>query len=875
MAFMSAVAPQTKPAAASKVHTPMMQQYLRIKADFPDTLLFYRMGDFYELFYDDARRAAKLIDITLTARGKSAGESIPMAGIPYHAADNYLAKLVRQGESVAICEQIGDPATSKGPVERQVVRVVTPGTLTEESLLDARRDNLVAAICLDDPKPGLAWIDLSAGRFALSELAEADALSAELARLQPAELLVAEDHDPSLNTDSAAVRQLPPWRFDLDTATRKICSHYGVRDLNGFGCAQLSGAIRAAGCLLQYVGDTQKGALPHLATPTTQQRSETLMLDAATRRNLEIETNLSGRDTDTLVGIFDRCATTMGSRALRRWLNRPLRDHDQLRLRHQAVAALQAAGTGETSELLQQVGDLERILTRVALQTARPRDLVQLRSALDLLPKLRDSLPGSDAALVEDLALQLQDQPALLDRLTRALIDDPPLLIRDGGVIAEGYDDELDELRGISGDADSYLVALEKRERERTGLPSLKVGYNRVHGYFIEISKAQSAKAPDDYTRRQTLKGAERYITPELKTFEGKVLSSRERALACEKRLYQALLEAHLPRLKELQAMAQALAQLDVLNNFASRAAALKLNCPELTETPVLDIRAGRHPVVEQLSPTPFVPNDLLMNDQHHLLIITGPNMGGKSTYMRQAALIVLLAHVGSFVPADAATIGPIDRIFTRIGAADDLSGGRSTFMVEMTETADILNNATEQSLVLMDEIGRGTSTFDGLSLAWATARHIGEKLRAYTLFATHYFELTGLPGEISGCANVHLDATEHGDRLIFLHSVKEGPANQSYGLQVAQLAGVPRRVIGQAREYLRQLEDQSAKVRAQATPQQELDLASAPDLDPTADDVTPALVEFLANLDPDSLSPRDALDKLYELHRLRKEETE
>ncbi len=865
---MSAVAPQTSP-TASKAHTPMMQQYLRIKADFPDSLLFYRMGDFYELFYDDARRAAKLIDITLTARGKSAGESIPMAGIPYHAADTYLAKLVRQGESVAICEQIGDPATSKGPVERQVVRVVTPGTLTDESLLDARRDNLVVAICLDDPRPGLAWIDLSAGRFTLSELAETDALSAELARLEPAELLVAEDQTQLVTADHAALRQLPPWHFDLDTATRKLCSHYQVRDLSGFGCAPLSGAVRAAGCLLQYVSDTQKGALPHLTTPSTQRRSDTLMLDAATRRNLEIDSSLSGRDTDTLVGIFDRCATTMGSRALRRWLNLPLRDHKQLRRRHQAVAALQAAGTKTRRELLKQVGDLERILTRVALQTARPRDLVQLRTALGRLPALRESLPKAGTALIDDLAADLQDQPALLDRLERALIDEPPLLIRDGGVIAAGYDDELDELRSISGDADNYLIALEKRERERTGLPSLKVGYNRVHGYFIEISKAQSANAPEDYTRRQTLKGAERYITPELKNFEGKVLSSRERALACEKRLYQALLEAHLPLLSELQALAKALAQLDVLNNFASRATALNLNCPQLTDTPMLEINAGRHPVVEQLSPTPFVPNDLSMNAQRHLLIITGPNMGGKSTYMRQAALIVLLAHVGSFVPADAATIGPVDRIFTRIGAADDLSGGRSTFMVEMTETADILNNATEQSLVLMDEIGRGTSTFDGLSLAWATARHIGAKLRAFTLFATHYFELTALPGEISGCANLHLDATEHGDRLIFLHSVKAGPANQSYGLQVAQLAGVPQRVISQARQYLRQLEEQSAKIRAQATPQQELDLAATPEK------AMPAHTELLASLDLDSLSPREALDKLYEWQSLFMEQTE
>jgi len=774
----------------------MMQQYLRIKAEFPDTLLFYRMGDFYELFYDDARRAAELIDITLTARGKSAGEPIPMAGVPYHAAENYLARLVQKGESVAICEQIGDPATSKGPVERQVVRVVTPGTLTDDALLDARRDNLVAAVCLDDPRPGMAWLDLSGGRFRVLELDGADAVASELARLDPAEVLISEEQ--ALATDPGGLRSLPPWQFDLDSAQRELCTQFGVRDLAGFGCGELTGAIRAAGCLLRYVGDTQRGSLPHIGGLKTERRDDALLLDAATRRNLEIDRSLAGRDEHTLAGVIDCCVTPMGSRRLRRSLNRPLRDHVRLNARYAAVAALEAGHVDTLTGHLRAVGDLERILARIGLQTARPRDLAQLRDALATLPLLREDLPA--APLLQDLAEQMSDQPALLDRLQRALIEDPPALIRDGGVIAAGYDAELDELRDISRGADQYLQDLEQRERERTGLPSLKVGYNRVHGYYIEISKAQAQTAPEDYTRRQTLKGAERFITPELKRFEGKVLSSRERALAREKQLYAELLESHLPLLGELQTMAAALAELDMLISFARRAAELDLRRPELCDESVLEIRAGRHPVVEQVSDQPFVPNDLDMHDRRRLLIVTGPNMGGKSTYMRQAALIVILAHAGCFVPAASARIGPIDRIFTRIGAADDLSGGRSTFMVEMTETADILNNATEQSLVLMDEIGRGTSTFDGLSLAWATAWQIGRTTRAFTLFATHYFELTALAEELSECANLHLDATEHGDELVFLHSVRDGPANQSYGLQVARLAGVPNAVIDRAR---------------------------------------------------------------------------
>jgi DNA mismatch repair protein MutS len=850
----------------------MMQQYLRIKAEFPDMLLFYRMGDFYELFYDDARRAAELIDITLTARGKSGGNPIPMAGVPYHAIEGYLARIVRKGGSVAICEQIGDPKTAKGPVERKVVRVVTPGTLTDEALLDARSDNVLAAISFSSAVKahqgiGLAWLDLSAGRFTVTELAGRDALMAELERLGPAEVLVEEGMETTLGLpDASQVRPMPLWNFDLETATRILCAQFGTRDLAGFGCADLPGATAAAGCLLQYVKDTQRTALPHLESLNTELHEDALFMDAATRRNLELERSLAGRDENTLAGVMDRCATTMGSRMLRRWLNRPLRDHAVLNDRYRALEALASAGADAIADRLGQIGDLERILARVALKSARPTDLAQLRASLRQLPELKAGIAGCDARLLATLHENMGEHGETLALLDRALIEDPPMLIRDGGVIAEGYDADLDELRNISRHADGYLTDLESRERERTGLPSLKVGYNRVHGYYIEISKAQSARAPEDYSRRQTLKGAERYITPELKAFEGKVLSARERALAREKKLYDELLESHLAVLGQLQRMARAIAELDVLTNLALRASKLNLRAPTLREEPGIEICAGRHPVVEQVLADPFIPNDLTLDAGRRLLVVTGPNMGGKSTYMRQAALIVILAHVGSFVPAETAVIGPVDRIFTRIGAADDLSGGRSTFMVEMTEAANILNNATDQSLVLMDEIGRGTSTFDGLSLAWAVAHYIGEKIGAFTLFATHYFELTSLASELDACANVHLDATEHGDDLIFMHKVKDGPANQSYGLQVARLAGVPPSVIKRAGTYLSELEQHSADQRATQSAQQELVFtANAGEDDPREND---DLRDAIEALHPDDMTPRDALEAMYALKK-------
>ncbi len=847
----------------------MMQQYLRIKAEHPDCLLFYRMGDFYELFFDDARKAAKLIDITLTARGKSSGQPIPMAGVPHHAADTYLARLVRAGESVAVCEQLGDPASSKGPVERQVVRIVTPGTLTDDALLEPRRDNLLAAINSDGREWGLAWMDLTSGRFAVLQCPDDSALAAELERLTPRELLHSEDAsapEPNGGDSSATLRPRPPWHFEAEAATRRLCEQFTARDLSGFGCADLPLAVGAAGALLQFAQETQRAALPHLDGLQTETRDEAVIMDAATRRNLEIDSNLSGGRDRSLADLMDRCVTAMGSRMLRRWLHRPLRDHALLINRHQSVQALIDSGTDPVSMALQPIGDVERILTRVALQTARPRDLAQLRTALAQLPALRSSMPEQDA-LLQNLAASLVDEHALGSLLTNALVDDPPAIVRDGGVIAAGYDAELDELRSLSEHADSFLSELEGREQNRTGIPNLKVGYNRVHGYYIEISKAHSSKAPEDYTRRQTLKAAERYITPELKDYEGRVLSARERALAREKDLYQRLLEAHAPALPALRKLARSVAEADVLNNLAERAIKLGFSPPEFRAEPGFEIEAGRHPVVEQLLEDPFVPNDLELDAERRLLIITGPNMGGKSTYMRQTALIALLAHIGSYVPATRAVIGPLDRIFTRIGAADDLSGGRSTFMVEMTEAANILHNATQLSLVLMDEIGRGTSTFDGLSLAWATAWQLATRVGAQCLFATHYFELTALAGKLDGVANVHLDATEHADELIFMHRVKEGPANQSYGLQVARLAGVPGEVIDRARAYLTELEQQTALQRNAVEAQRELDLSAPPPAK------TDELRQALTAINPDELSPREALDTLYSLVGLARSE--
>ncbi|RRJ85490.1 DNA mismatch repair protein MutS [Aestuariirhabdus litorea] len=842
----------------------MMQQYLRIKQQHRNELVFYRMGDFYELFYDDARRAAALLDITLTARGQSAGEPIPMAGIPFHAADGYLARLVKLGESVAICEQIGDPATSKGPVERQVVRVITPGTVTDEALMEERKDTLLGALQQRDNRFGLAVLDISSGRFQVTELHSEEAVQAELQRLDPAELLVCDELiQPHWLHNRKGLRKRAPWDFEYDSAHQALCQQFKVKDLQGFGCEQLVLAVEAAGCLLHYARETQRTALPHLRSLTHINHDDSVILDAASRRNLEIDTNLSGGHDNTLASVMDRTATAMGSRMLGRWLNRPLRDNAQLHRRQEAIAALLDNYRYEPLQLLlKQIGDIERILARVGLRSARPRDLARLRDALATLPALQQQLAEIDCPAVSMLAAQASEYPALVELLQSAVIENPPVVIRDGGVIAAGYDAELDELRGISENAGQYLLDMETRERERSGLSSLKVGYNRVHGYYIEISRAQSDQAPADYIRRQTLKNAERFITPELKTFEDKALSSKSRALAREKVLYESLLDQLLEQLAPLQESAQAVAELDVLSNLAERADNLNLTRPEFSTAPGILIEEGRHPVVEQVLDEPFVANGVNLNSQRRMLMITGPNMGGKSTYMRQTALIVLLACIGSYVPANRLKLGPIDRIFTRIGSSDDLAGGRSTFMVEMTETANILNNATDQSLVLMDEVGRGTSTFDGLSLAWAAASHLASEVKAFTLFATHYFELTAMPELIPGVANVHLNATEHEDRIVFLHSVNEGPASQSYGLQVAQLAGVPRPVIQSARQKLNQLEreqqvEAAPPAEAPALPRQD-DLFASPLPHPVIDE--------LQQLDPDNLTPRQALELLYEL---------
>ena len=849
-----------------------MQQYLRIKAGFPDTLLFYRMGDFYELFYGDARRAAALLDIALTTRGQSAGEPIPMAGVPVHSVEGYLGRLLRRGESVAICEQVGDPAKSKGPVERQVVRVVTPGTVTEDALLEKDRATLLAALLRDGERFGLAWLELSSGRFSILEARGPAALAAELERLRPAELLVREDQ-PAPNSAGGpnglpiVTRERAPWHFDLAAASRALTDQLGTLDLRGFGADELPLAIGAAGALLQYVRDAQRTALPHIRALHVEETGDALALDAATRRNLELDASLSGNEAATLLAVIDTTVTGMGARALRRWLGRPVSQRGLLRQRFHAVGALGAARAfAALHSQLRAVGDLERILARIALRSARPRDLVQLRNALAELPPLRATLGAVDSPLLRELHGQTAEHASEHGLLARAIAAEPPVYLRDGDVIAAGYDAELDELRHISANTDDFLLELERRERERSGLPGLKLGFNRVQGFFIEIPRAQAERVPADYLRRQTVKSAERFITPELKSFEDKVLGARERALAREKELFDALLSQLIERLGALQGTAMALAEVDALAALAERAATLGWNEPVLVDEPCLQLVGARHPVVERFSDAPFVPNDLELHARRRMLIITGPNMGGKSTYMRQTALIAVLAHIGSYVPAQSARIGPLDRIFTRIGAGDDLAGGRSTFMVEMSETANILHNATERSLVLMDEIGRGTSTFDGLSLAWAVARHLATEVRAFTLFATHYFELTALGAELETCANVHLDATEHGESLVFLHAVREGPANRSYGLAVARLAGVPGSVIARAGDYLAELEatrDGGAQhtLHGHAHGQGELPLSM-----PAAPAAPSELELKLAQIEPDALTPRQALALMYEL---------
>ena len=850
-------------------HTPMMQQYLKLKAENPDILLFYRMGDFYELFYDDAKKAAALLDISLTKRGQSAGNPIPMAGVPYHAVEGYLAKLVQLGEPVAICEQVGDPATSKGPVERKIVRIVTPGTVSDEALLPERQDNLIVAVYQEKEKFGLATLDITSGRFQLCEPHSKEALQTELQRINPVELLYCEDFsEMAIIEPYKGLRRRPIWEFELSTAISELNRQFGTKDLRAFGVEKSPLGLAAAGCLLQYAKETQRASLPHIQSISVIQNNDNIQLDAATRRNLELTQNLAGGTENTLASVLDKCVTPMGSRLLKRWIHQPIRQTDILLKRQKTIGEIIEQDLyHELQPYLQQVGDMERILARVALRSARPRDLTRLRTALEQIEPIKSLIYTKTSSNLTALSAQISDFSAQIALLQKAIIETPPLLIRDGGVIAEGYNAELDEWRTLSAGATQYLENLEQRERESTGIDTLKIGFNAVHGYYIQISQGQAHKAPIHYVRRQTLKNAERYIIPELKEYEDKVLKSKGAALALEKQLYDELFDLLLPHLGKLQLASLALSELDVLVNLAERAETLNYVAPQFSDEIGVKIENGRHPVVEQVLKDPFIANPVNLNQQRHLLIITGPNMGGKSTYMRQTALITLMAYIGSFVPADSAVIGQIDRIFTRIGASDDLASGRSTFMVEMTEMANILHQATSQSLVLIDEIGRGTSTYDGLSLAWACAEWLAKKTRSLTLFATHYFELTALPEQIEGIANIHLDALEHNNTIAFMHAVQDGAASKSYGLAVAALAGVPQSVIKLAKQKLHQLEKLSAQngdqqiqhLRALNQYQGELAFEAEPD----------ALREAIEQLDPDELSPKQALAYLYQLKKM------
>jgi DNA mismatch repair protein MutS len=841
----------------------MMQQYLGIKRDYPDTLVLYRMGDFYELFFDDAVKAAKLLDITLTTRGQSGGQPIKMAGVPFHAVEQYLAKLVKLGESAVICEQIGE-VTGKGPVARAVTRIITPGTLTDSALLPAEQDVLVAALYTHEGVIGVASLSLASGQFVLRNASRASIMS-EVERIQPAELIVADSDEPLAATALAnlsarvALRRLADWQFDLTTSAKLLTSQFGTKDLAGYGVEGMEVALCAAGALLGYVQQTQRTALPHIAGLRVEREESFLRMDAATRRNLEITETIRGAPAPTLFSILNTTATAMGARRLREWLHNPLRDQTEIRARHD-VSSLVAPIAGDIQSIIRDWADIERITTRIALRTARPRDLVALRSALATLPALRGVLQTIESPALAGVSSHFALDEAVFRRLSISIADEPASMIRDGGVMRDGFDAELDELRGMQSNASGFLLELEAREKARTGIANLRVEYNRVYGFFIEVSQGQLDKVPDDYRRRQTLKNAERFITPELKAFEDKALSAGERALAREKLLYDQLLDALAPSVSALHALAHATAELDVHCANAQNRSTLKLVAPTFVQDERVHIEGGRHLVVESQVES-FIPNDCDLSRSRQLLLITGPNMGGKSTFMRQVAQIVLLAHTGLFVPAARVELGNIDAIMTRIGASDDLAGGRSTFMVEMTEAAAILNTATKNSLVLVDEIGRGTSTFDGLSLAYAIARYLAETSRAFTLFATHYFELTRLNAELPNLANVHLDAVESKDKIVFLHKVEPGPANQSYGLQVAQLAGVPRSVVRVAKKQLAELESSASQPKGQS------DLFSMPDATAGMDDeVAHPVLDQLRDLKPDELSPREALALLYQL---------
>lgn len=837
-------------------HTPMMQQYLRIKSDYPDMLLFYRMGDFYELFFDDAKRASQLLDLTLTHRGQSADKPIPMAGLPYHAVENYLVRLIKKGESVAICEQVGDPATSKGPVERQVTRIITPGTVTDEALLDAKQDNVLLAIHQQKRHIGLSWVDLSSGRFHLMEVQNEFDLQAELTRLKPAEMLIAESSPLITYCSQFNIKTRPGWEFNLDKAKTLLCQQFAVSNLSAFGEKEYSTAFISAGALLSYLQTTQKQTLPHLTSMKLEHTEDYLQLDASTQKHLELFETLQGSFDNSLLSVLDKTASAMGSRLLKRWVGRPLRQKQLIEERQQAITQLiTMQQVAPLHQLHQQVHDVERILSRIALKSARPRDLVALRHTLSLVPEITAIIKDNQAPLIKRLTQKTNPLPQLKQLLDSAIIDNPPMLIRDGGVVATGFDEELDELRRLSTHANETLDQLEQEEKQRTGLSTLKFGFNNVQGYYIELSKTQAEKAPQHYHRKQTLKNVERFITPELKLFEEKVLSAQVKALAREKWLYENLMVEIQQFIPELTHLAHALAELDVLATLAERAQSLNWCCPEFVSEAGISIQSGRHPVIEQLLNERFIANHVTLQPEHNILLITGPNMGGKSTYMRQTALIVLLAHIGSFVPAQSVTIGPIDRIFTRIGASDDLASGRSTFMVEMSETAQILRQATQESLVLIDEIGRGTSTYDGIALAYASCAYLATTINAFTLFSTHYFELTKLAQQWPSIRNVHLQAAVELGKLIFLYHVEEGAASKSYGLEVAELAGIPKEVLKMAHAYLNQVQVEKYPLKETTTT-------------PIESPVSPILTE-LATIEPDTLNAREALDLIYKWKRL------
>ncbi|WP_196138048.1 DNA mismatch repair protein MutS [Aliikangiella sp. G2MR2-5] len=851
----------------SNNHTPMMRQYLDIKTEYPDILLFYRMGDFYELFYEDAKNAAEWLGITLTHRGKSNGEPIPMAGVPFHAVDNYLSRLVKQGRSVAICEQIGDPATSKGPVERKVVRVITPGTLSEDSLLEADKENLLTGVyflksCKNGFPYGLAWLDLAGGQFYCNEFRTETELFSEIARLKPAEILAESSFYESLCNMGHTVKLLDDWQFDYGQNYQSLLKHFGVKNLDGFGCDEMQSAICAAGATLNYAKLTQQSLLGHLNQIKPFDNRGILFLNAHTRKHLEITENLYGESDKSLFNVINRTKTAMGCRLLKNWLHAPLVDKTSIERRYNKVESLQHSGNlEELRALLAPVRDMQRILTRIALLSSRPRDLTGLRESLGVLPSLIGWLKKQDDQRLYEHAESLSEHREIFELLERAIFDNPPVVIRDGNVIRDGFNEELDQLRYLSTNASDLLADMEEREKEATGINTLKVGYNKVHGFFIEISKAQSDKAPIHYTRRQTLKNAERFITPELKELEEKVLSSQAKALALEKQLYQSLIESLLPSVPALQFTAEQIAILDVLQSFAEIAEQENYVRPVLMETTGINITCGRHPVVEAYQNDPFIPNDVVIGEQQKSLIITGPNMGGKSTYMRMTAIIALLAHAGCFVPAESAEIGLLDAIYTRIGASDDLSGGRSTFMVEMSEAANILNNAGEKSLVILDEIGRGTSTYDGMALAWATLDYLNQRINPLVLFATHYFELTQITQKNQSIKNMHFGAIQHGEKLILDHRIHPGPTSKSYGIHVAKLAGVPDGVLKLAQDYQMHLEQGKHHQDSETVPQ--------PSVNSTREVQTQdPRIALLDSLNADELTPKQALDLVYKLTR-------